>query len=145
MIYISQQGINLIKSFEHLALEVYRDAAGFKTIGYGHKLTKNEFYEKISEEFAEFLLKNDLKTSEDAISRLIKVPLTQYQFDALVSFVFNCGAGTLQRSTLRSVINRKEYAKAPDQILKYDKINGTKSNGIFYRRTCEAKLFCNKM
>jgi len=102
----SQEGINLIKSFEGLRLENYYCASGVMTVGYGH--TGSDVYDgmTITEAEAEALLRKDLKRFEAAVSELITRELKQQEFDAIVSFAFNCGIGALQDSTFRARINR---------------------------------------
>src|SRR2546427_12829717 len=78
----------------------YPDAAGFPTIGYGHKLKDGEGYDAIDEAQATSLLAADVRDAEDAVNSLVSVDISQAQFDALVSFTFNVGAGALRRSTL---------------------------------------------
>lgn len=87
------------------------------------------------------LLKTDVAVAERAIARLIGVPLTQGQFDALVSFTFNLGAGALQRSSLRSKLNRGEYEGVPAELRKWVWANGKKLTGLMRRRQAEATLY----
>ena len=87
------------------------------TIGYGHVVKDDEdFSAGIDETQAEELLRQDAQIAERAVLRLINVPLTDGQFDALVSFTYNLGGGALQRSTLRRKINREEHGEVPDQF-----------------------------
>ena len=79
--------------------------------------------------------------AERAVLRLISVPLTQGQFDALVSFTFNLGAGALQRSTLRRKVNREEHADVPAEFSKWVWAGGRKMNGLIKRRKAEAELY----
>ena len=83
----------------------------------------------------------DIEVAAKAIHRLIKVPLTQSQFDALVSFTFNCGAGALQRSTLRACVNRQEHCQVPAELLRWSRVKGALSNGLMRRRMAEALLY----
>ena len=102
MRHITQDGIDLIKRFEGFSATVYICPAGYPTIGYGHLVKDSGRYEQgITEAEAEELLRRDVHAAESAVMRLIDVPLTDGQFDALASFTFNLGAGALQRSTLR--------------------------------------------
>ncbi|MCB2081386.1 MAG: lysozyme, partial [Rickettsiales bacterium] len=89
MRHITQDGLNLIKHFEGFEPEIYLDAAGLPTIGYGHLIRKGEhkmFENGISESAAEALLSKDIWTAENSVLRLVNVPLTDNQFNALVSF-----------------------------------------------------------
>ena len=100
----SDAGLKLIRSFEGLRLKAYRCPAGIWTIGYGHTTAAGppEVREgmRITAAEAEAILKRDLERFEAAVSAMVKVPLTQAQFDVLVSFAFNCGTAALRRSTL---------------------------------------------
>ena len=100
----SQDGIDLIKSFEGLELSSYYCSSSVLTIGYGH--TSNVFEgQTITEEDAEELLRKDLMWFEQEVNRLINGPLTQHEFDAIVSFTFNTGSGALSDSTFRRRMN----------------------------------------
>jgi lysozyme len=140
MRHITQAGIDLIKRFEGFSPTVYICPAGYPTIGYGHvvKLQERErFAGGITAEQAEFLLRQDVQTAEYAVLRLITVPLTDGQFDALVSFTFNLGAGALQRSTLRRKINRRDYAAVPAEFRKWVWAGGRRLEGLILRREAE--------
>lgn len=141
MRHITQQGVNLIKEFEGFSPTVYLDAAGLPTIGYGHLLRAGEaemFRHSISHEAAVALLIKDVQAAERAVLRLINVPLTDGQFDALVSFTFNLGSGALQRSTFRRKINREEHADASAEFIKWVWAGGRKLKGLTRRRKYEA-------
>jgi len=119
MRHITQDGIDLIKRFEGFSATVYICTAGYPTIGYGHLVREAERYEQgITEAAAEALLRRDVQAAEKAVLRLIDVPLTDGQFDALVSFTFNLGAGALQRSTLRRMVNRQAHSEVPEQFMR---------------------------
>jgi lysozyme len=143
---ITSVGLNLIKQFEGFEGEVYLDAVGLPTIGYGHLLTKQEladgtFENGISRLEAEHLLRKDVRFAERAVLRLIRVPLLDGQFDALVSFTFNLGSGSLQRSTLRRKLNRYEYDAIPNELMRWVNAGGRKLKGLVRRRRAEAILF----
>jgi lysozyme len=87
------------------------------------------------------ILKKDLNRFEQGVLRLIKVPLTQGQFDALVSFSFNVGLGNLQNSTLRMKVNRGDFEGASEQFLVWTKAGGKVLKGLVTRRTDEQALF----
>lgn len=147
----SDQGINLIKKFEGLhkigddgKVLAYRCPANVLTIGYGHtKGVKRNM--KITQAEAEALLRNDLRIYEAEVKRLVNVPLTQYQFDALVSFVFNLGAANFASSTLLKRINTGNYEDVPAQLMRWNKarVNGKLQplKGLTRRRSAEAALF----
>ena len=79
--------------------------------------------------------------AEGAVLRLIEVPLTDGQFDGLVSFAFNCGSGALQRSTLRRKVNREEHGEVPKELLKWVWSGGKKLKGLIRRREAEGRLY----
>lgn len=137
---ISQVGIDLIKSFEGLKLEAYQDSVNVWTIGYG--TTKNvQPGMKITLEQAEELLRHDLDTFERGVTSLIGVPVSQNQFDALVSFAYNLGLGSLKKSTLLKYLNNAQYLEAADEFLRWDKAGGKKLKGLTKRRNAERLLF----
>lgn len=146
---ISQNGIDFIKAREALRLHWYLDEGGLPTIGYGHLMNAKEQRElvDITEAQAEELLKFDLRTVEIYLNANIRVPLTQNQFDALVSFGFNVGVGALEpdRSTLRRLLDAGDYQGAANQFLRWNKVkvNGQYrvSNGLSKRRAAERALF----
>ena len=139
---ISRKGIELIKSFEAFISKLYICPAGKKTIGYGHVIRGNEDYTEISKSMAMNLLKQDITIAENAVKRNIEVPLSQNQYDVLVSFTFNVGAAALQRSSLRQKIN---YDSSPDEIYfefqRWNKVAGKESIGLTKRREIEGRLF----
>ena len=138
----SQQGIDLIKRFEGFSASVYRCPAGYPTIGYGHLVKEYELFDRpISKSLAEKLLRHDVRFAERAVSRLIRVPLSQGQFDSLVSFTFNLGSGALQRSTLRRVINRGHHHEVPRQLNRWVWAGGRKLKGLIRRREAEVLLY----
>ena len=144
----SDVGISLIKSHEGLRLEAYPDPAhGWKvgTIGFGHtsaagspKVTRGM---KITEAGATEILRADLGKFEGYVSKAVTVPLTQWQFDALVSFTFNLGPGNLRSSTLLRKLNARDYDGAADEFLKWTKAGGRILPGLVKRRAAERALF----
>lgn len=138
----SQRGIDLIKEFEGYSERAYMCAGGKYTIGYGH--TRGvEPGDTCTREQAERYLREDLKDAEEAVMALISVPLTQNQFDALVSLVYNIGSGNFYDSTIRRVINLKisdkeEYRRA---WMMWVKSRGKVLKGLVRRREVEFKLF----
>ena len=140
---ISQEGVNLIKHFEGCRLEAYKCPAGVWTIGYGHTKGVKEG-DAIEQEAAEAFLIEDLESFEQAVTRLVEVPLTQQQFDALVSWTFNLGAGNLAESTLLRKLNNYQYAEVPEQMMRWVRAGGKVLDGLVRRRAAEAALFQNK-
>jgi lysozyme len=141
---VTQAGIDLIKRFEGFSPTVYICPAGYPTIGYGHVVKPDErqqFASGVTHEQAETLLRHDVQTAERAVLRLITVPLTDGQFDALVSFTFNLGAGALQRSTLRRKVNRGDHAAVPAEFRKWVWAGGRKLPGLVQRRLAESVLY----
>jgi len=139
---LSSQGLDLIKRSEGFRAQQYLDSAGHETIGYGHKIGLCEsFPDGVTEERAAAILMNDVKQAEQAVDRLIHVPLTQGQFDALVDFCFNVGAGRLAASTLLGELNAGQYAHAGLQLLRWDYAGGSPSASLKTRRTAELQLW----
>ena len=136
----SDAGVALIKRFESFCATVYRCPAGKPTIGYGHVILPREQFGTITEAEAIELLRRDLAIAEAAVRRLISVPLTQSQFDALVSFTFNVGEGALERSTLSRRINQGEWAQAKRELQRWVFADGKKLNGLVVRRDAEAGM-----
>lgn len=144
MRHISKDGLDLICRFEGFSPVIYICPAGYPTIGYGHLITeanKEQFLDGVDEDEALDLLRQDVAVAERAVLRLINVPLTQGQFDALVSFTFNLGAGALQRSTLRRKVNREEHDDVPAEFMKWVWAGGRKLKGLVKRRKAEAKIY----
>ena len=138
----TDKGIFLIQAFEGFSAFPYRDVAGLWTVGIGHLIKSSEtFTMPITQQEGEALLRKDLWTAERAVLRLIRVPLNDSQFDALVSFTFNLGSGSLQRSALRAKINRGEYEAAGDEFLKWIWAGKKKSKGLLRRRIAERGMF----
>ncbi len=140
--HISENGLSLIKQFEGYSATVYRCPASYRTIGYGHVLRADEHFDDgIDKQQAELLLRSDVQVAERAVLRLIDAPLTDGQFAALVSFVFNLGAGALQRSILRRKVNRQEHTEVPAEFVRWVYARGRKLPGLVKRRRCEAMLY----
>ena len=118
---ISKVGLALIKSSEGFRSHVYKDVHGLPTIGYGHRLVQHDaFPNGIDEALAEHILACDCDDVEEALARLVLVPLTQGQFDALADFTFNLGQGRLADSTLLELLNAARYDDAALQLLRWD-------------------------
>jgi lysozyme len=139
---LSAQGLELIKHSEGFRAAQYLDIAGHNTIGYGHRIVPPESLPgEITEAQATELLKRDVYLAEQAVLRLVHVPLTQGQFDALVDFCFNVGAGNLASSTLLKELNEGEYAVAGLELLRWDHTGSAISDGLKARRTAELELW----
>ncbi|NJO98632.1 MAG: lysozyme [Pleurocapsa sp. CRU_1_2] len=136
----SRAGIDLIKRWEGCRIKAYRCPAGIWTIGYGHTGTAKPGM-CISYDKAEELLKQDLQRFEKAVQTLVRVPLNQNQFDALVSFTYNVGAKAFGDSTLLSLLNQKKYLACAEQLLRWTKAGKVTLKGLVDRRTEEKDLF----
>ena len=137
------KGILLIKKFEGLRLRAYRDA-GLKilTVGYGHTGPDVHVGQVITDRQAEWLLKTDLVRFEIAVDNLVTSAVSQNQFDALVSFAFNLGAGTLKKSTLLKKVNADPNDPTiMAEFAKYVKAGGRVLKGLIARRVAEAELY----
>jgi len=144
---LSAEGLELLKRFEGFRGQPYSDVAGFPTIGYGHRIVPPESFPPeafpggVSEPLAANLLAGDVSAAERAIGELVKVALTQGQFDALVDFCFNLGAGRLQSSTLLHCLNAGRYDAAAEQLLLWDLAGGEANLGLKARREAELCLW----
>lgn len=136
----SQKGIDLIKQFEGCVLTAYKCPSGVWTIGYGHTDGVKQG-QKITRNQAETYLKNDLKIYENAVNKYVTAPLNQNQFDALVSFCYNCGVGAFKSSTLRKKLNAQNYDGAAQEFARWNKGGGRVLSGLTKRRAAEKALF----
>ena len=138
--HLSTEGLELIQQFEGFRRHAYIDMAGFATIGYGHRIVPPEsFPNGVTVSQAEALLGRDVATAERAVASLVEAPLTQGQFDALVDFCFNLGAGRLARSTLLRALNAGRYDAAAEQLLRWDLAGGVVNLGLKARREAELR------
>jgi lysozyme len=141
---LSSAGLALIQTCEGLRLKPYKCSAGKWTIGYGHTTVSKVLSEakvQITEDQARKLLEYDLGDAERAVKRLVKVPLTQGQFDALVSFTFNLGEGRLGSSTLLAKLNGGDYAGAAEEFGRWTRAGEAVLPGLVKRRAAEKALF----
>ena len=144
MIDVPPAAAALARRFEGLRLVPYRDPVGLWTIGYGHLLTRNRnaaVPQAIDWERAEVLLAADLEKAAQSVRRLCPVASSEGQRTALIDFAFNCGAGNLELSTLRRMVNRGEFDEAADQFLRWVHAGGVKLSGLVRRRAAERALF----
>ena len=139
-----------IKDAERLMLTAYLDAAGVPTIGWGHiaGVTRADVgVREINEARALALFEADLDIAENAVRRYVRVDLNQNQFDALVDFVFNLGAGNFASSTLLKKLNAGDYDAVPEQLMRWTKARDPKTGklrelgGLKTRRKWEAALW----
>lgn len=138
---ISENGLTLIKNFEGCRLKAYKCPAGVWTIGYGHTGKDVKEYTIITQEQAEHYLHNDVIIHSANVSRLVKRPLTQNQFDALVSFEYNVGYGNFASSTMLKLINQNKFPEASQQFDRWVFANKKKLEGLVKRRQAEKELF----
>jgi len=152
---LSDRGLDAIKAREGVVLEMYRDSANLPTIGVGHLLTKDELrsgklLEKdwrngITAETADELLRHDAEAAEAAVGdNVVQVPLTQYQYDALVSLAFNIGANAFRKSTLVRLLNSGDYLAVPDQFRRWVFSAGVRDPILVQRRESEIKQWNNE-
>lgn len=137
---IGQIGIDVIKGFEGFEPEAYQDVVGVWTVGYGHTKTAKPGM-TVTEAEAEDLLRRDVESAENDVRRQVKVDLNHYQFDALVSWVFNLGGANLKRSTMLKVLNQGRYDLVPSEMLRWVNADGQVYAGLVRRRQAEARLF----
>ncbi|OOF40850.1 hypothetical protein BKK47_02790 [Rodentibacter mrazii] len=148
---ISQQGINELIGSESLRLKAYQDQGKVWTIGYGHTGHINGVPigagMTITKDQADTILRGKLKEFENAVNSSVKVPLSQNQFDALVSLAYNIGGGAFSRSNIPKYLNSGDFQKAADTILEFNKSrqNGEPrpsfNKGLFNRRVREREMF----
>lgn len=142
---LSDNGVKLLEQFEGLRLEAYLDSASIYTIGYGtikypdgRKVKKGD---KITKAQAKEYKLHDLKEFESTVNTSVKVPLTQNQYDALVSLSYNIGSGAFKNSTLLKKLNSGDYKGSAEQFLVWNKVNSKKVQGLVNRREAERNLF----
>lgn len=137
---ISENGLNLIKKWEGCRLKVYQDPTGHWTIGYGHTSGIKEG-DTITQEQADDYLRSDVQTAVNAVNRIVAdyyYEFTQNQFDALVSFTFNCGSNNLRKLTQWG---DRSIAEIGDAIVLYNKSSGKVLQGLVNRRNDEQALY----
>ena len=154
---VSPKAIEMIKHHEGVRFKPYQCPAKLWTIGVGHVLypdqgklpidqrgtyaLRAEDNRTFSKEEVDGILRSDLNRFERGVERFCPVPLTQGMFDGLVSFAFNVGLGTLQRSTLRQKLLRGDKAGAAEELLKYCMAGGKVLKGLQKRRIDERAVF----
>ena len=141
--FISAEGMALIKKFEGCELEAYLDAVNIPTIAYGR--TKNvKMGDSCTQKQAEAWIEEEMQEYEGYINDMVKVELSQFQFDALVAWVYNLGPTNLRNSTLLKVLNKGKYNDVPAQIKRWNKAGGNVLDGLTRRREAEALPFQDK-
>jgi lysozyme len=146
----SERAIKLIKHHEGVRNRPYRCPAGLFTVGIGHligdgKSLPESWNRTFTMEEIDGLLKRDLQRFERGVLKMLpNVPLRQHEFDCLVSFCFNLGLGTFQRSTLRQALLRGDKKAAMESLVKYCRAGGKILRGLQIRRLDERALFEGK-
>jgi lysozyme len=141
---ISFNGIKALKEYEGFEPKAYKDTGGVWTIGYGTIKWLGKPVEQgmvITEKEAELALQADLAWAQTAVNQLVRVPLTQFQYDALVSFVYNIGENAFMKSTLLRILNEKKYLEAAQQFDRWVNDNGKLIKGLIVRRSKEKLMF----
>lgn len=143
----SQAGLDLIKEFEGFRAKPYLCSAGVPTIGYGStRYTDGTPVSlrdpAITEAVGLILFKDTLTTYEKAVTKAVKIPLEQYEFDALVSLCYNIGVGNLVSSTLVRLLNEDEARiEVAGQFLRWNRANSVVIPGLTRRREAEREMF----
>ena len=139
---ISEDGLELIKKFEGCETTAYQDSVGVWTIGFGH--TKGvEEGQTCSIEDAESMLADEMDEYEGYINNMVKVGLQQYEFDALVAWVYNLGPTNLGESTMLKVLNGGQFDRVPDEMNRWTRAGGEILEGLVRRRQAESLMFQN--
>ncbi len=138
----SEAGLALTKRYEGLRLRAYQDQGGVWTIGYGHTGKDVRPEGEITALEAEAFLRVDLRNAIDCVNRLVRAPLAQNRFDALVDFCFNAGTGNFSRSGLLVKVNAQDWQGAADQFGLWINVNGQPNRGLQRRRAAERAMFC---
>ncbi|MBA3240077.1 MAG: lysozyme [Acidobacteria bacterium] len=148
MAKVSQRGLEHIASFEGFRGAPYNDPVGYATIGYGHLLHRSNVTAADRKKWGTLtraeglkLLREDVAGFERGVDAVVKVPLSQHQFDALVAFAFNVGLGAFDSSTLLKELNRRHYSAVPGQLMRWTKAGGQTLPGLVRRRKAEGALF----
>ena len=145
----SDMGLSMIKSFEGFSAKPYLCPAGVPTIGYGatyypdgRRVTMQDRPVTVAQ--ATDMLRSMLASYEAGVSRYVLVPLTQGQFDALVSFAYNLGLSALKSSTLLRLVNARDYAGAAAQFVRWNRAGGKVLPGLTRRREAERQMFVGR-
>jgi lysozyme len=136
----SATGRALTEHCEGLRTTAYQDSVGIWTIGYGHT-TDVHAGMVCDQDQADQWLEEDIQGAAYVVNKVVTAPLNQNQFDALVDFVFNLGAGNFQSSTLLKLLNQGDYAGASNEFPKWNHAGGKELAGLTVRRLAEQKLF----
>jgi lysozyme len=138
---INAATVALIKSFESCVLDAYQDAAGKRTIGWGHLCRDGDGLYHITQDDADAIFESDLRMTASGVDGLVKVPVTENERGALISFAFNLGVGALGTSTLLRLLNAAQYYAVPQQLERWIYAGGKPLDGLIRRRQAEARLW----
>jgi lysozyme len=136
----SKDGLALTEQFEGFRDTAYQDVAGIWTIGYGHTLGAHPGQTCTQDQATQWLL-GDIAEAENAVNLMVKIGLTQEEFDALVDFTFNVGIGAFQHSTMLRMLNSNDIEGAIGEFDKWDEAGGKVVAGLLRRRDAERALF----
>lgn len=137
----SDSGIKALKDFEGFRPRPYRDVGGKLTIGYGHLMRRGSFYTELGKTEAENLLREDIRVAEAVLKRHVQVKLSQHQFDALVSLIYNIGPGQFAESTLLRKLNKEDMDGAAAEFLRWNRVGSETVEGLISRRKKEKDMF----
>lgn len=136
----SKQGLALTEQFEGCKLTAYQDSVGRWTLGFGHTAGVLPG-QTCTQEEAEAMLEADVAWAVTFVNKMVKISLTQPQFDAIVDFTFNLGAGNFEHSTLLTLVNQGNFAAAANEFEKWDRAGGQVVAGLLRRRQAEEQEF----
>jgi GH24 family phage-related lysozyme (muramidase) len=144
---MSEEGLALIREFEGFRATAYRDAVGVWTIGFGHTAMAGPpdvtAGQRITRAEAEEILAQDVSRFAGDVARMIRVPLTDAQFSALVSFAYNVGPGAFRGSSVLKAVNSGDFAAVPRRLALWTRAGGRVLPGLIRRRAAEAALFAS--
>lgn len=139
---LSEKAFALLRELEGFRAEEYLCSRGKRTIGYGHVIgATEEFSSPLSHAAACAILRDDVCFAEAAVEDLVRMPLTQNQYDALAIFVFNIGRRAFAQSTLLRRLNEGGYQSVPDELMKWVNADGQRIPGLVARRKAEVSLW----
>lgn len=140
----SQDCFDLIRQFEGCRLTAYQDVVGVWTIGWGHTgdVTANQ---TITQDEADSLLQTDVDNFAEKLEKLLDFDVPQCCFDAMTCFAYNVGLENFRTSTLRKLVNDRDYHEAAGQFIRWNKAGGKVLPGLTRRRLAEASLFARDL
>ena len=133
--------IRFIKGFESCRLTPYRDEGGKWTVGWGHLMQDGDSHTPLTQAEADALFETELMHFEGEVSALVPADMRQHEYDALISFAYNCGHEALEKSTLLKHVIAGEFARAACEFTKWVNVNGKPSLGLYRRRCAEQVIF----